>query len=100
MHWYFKQSSNEEREHAMKFLKYLNKRGGRIILQDIKSPDTPFELTAVEAMEKALELEKKVNEVRNIRSHFDHFSIILFYIVLVTPRDSSYRKQAPRRKFM
>lgn len=83
----------------MKFLKYLNKRGGRIILQDIKNPDTPFELTAVEAMEKALELEKKVNEVRNI-SHFDQFSLILFYIVLVTPRDSSYRKQAPRRKFM
>ena len=63
MHWYFKHSSDEERGHAMKLLKYLNKRGGRIVLQDIKNPDTPFEFTAVEAMEKALELERKVNEV-------------------------------------
>lgn len=72
MHWYFKHSSDEEREHAMKLLKYLNKRGGRIILQDIKNPDTPFEFTAAEAMEKALELEKKVNEVQK---HFDTWII-------------------------
>lgn len=63
MHWYFKRASDEEREHAMKLLKYLNKRGGRIILQDIKNPDAPGEMTAVEAMTKALELEKEVNEV-------------------------------------
>lgn len=56
----------------MKLLKYLNKRGGRIILQDIKNPDTPFEFTAAEAMEKALELEKKVNEVQK---HFDTWII-------------------------
>ncbi|CAG9804258.1 unnamed protein product [Chironomus riparius] len=62
MHWYFKHSSDEEREHAMKLLKYLNKRGGRIILQDIKNPETSCEYTASEAMEKALELEKNVNE--------------------------------------
>lgn len=65
MHWYFKHSSDEEREHAMKLMKYLNKRGGRIVLQDIKTPETPSheDLTAVEAMEKALQLEKDVNEV-------------------------------------
>lgn len=63
MHWYFKHSSDEEREHSMKLLKYLNKRGGRIVLQDIKNPEAPFEYTAVQAMEKALELEKLVNEV-------------------------------------
>lgn len=45
---------------------YLNKRGGRIILQDIKNPDTQFEMSAVEAMTKALELEKLVNEVMKI----------------------------------
>lgn len=62
MHWYFKHNSDEEREHSMKLLKYLNKRGGRIVLQDIKNPETPGEMTAVEAMTKALELERKVNE--------------------------------------
>lgn len=63
MHWFFKHSSDEEREHAMKLLTYLNKRGGKIILQDIKNPAPNGEMTAVEAMTKALDLEKKVNEV-------------------------------------
>lgn len=66
MHWYFKRASDEEREHAMKFLKYLNKRGGRIILEDIKNPEAQGEMTAVEAMTKALELERAVNEVRGL----------------------------------
>ncbi|CRL01998.1 CLUMA_CG015367, isoform A [Clunio marinus] len=58
---YFKKASDEEREHAMKFLEYLNKRGGRIILQDIKTPQYQKEMTALDAMAKALELEKEVN---------------------------------------
>jgi ferritin len=33
---FFKKSSDEEREHAEKLMKYQNKRGGRIVLQDIK----------------------------------------------------------------
>lgn len=67
LHKYFKRSSDEEREHAMKFMKYLNKRGGRVVLQDIKNPDLPLEMTALDAMSKALELEKSVNEVRIIQ---------------------------------
>lgn len=63
-HSYFKKASDDEREHAMKFMKYMNKRGGRVIFQDIKNPDLPMEMTALDAMSKALELEKTVNEVR------------------------------------
>lgn len=75
MHWYFKHASDEEREHAMKLLKYLNKRGGRIILEDIKNPEAQGEMTAVEAMTKALELEKEVNEVREvIKQELENFS--------------------------
>ena len=33
---FFKENSNEEREHADKLLSFQNKRGGRILLQDIK----------------------------------------------------------------
>ena len=33
---YFAKASEEEREHAEKLMKYQNKRGGRIVLQDIK----------------------------------------------------------------
>ncbi len=36
---FFKKSSDEEREHAEKLMKYQNKRGGRIVLQDIKKPE-------------------------------------------------------------
>lgn len=64
LHSYFKKASDEERGHAMKFMKYLNKRGGRIVLQDIKTPNLPDEMSAVEAMKQALELEKQVNEVK------------------------------------
>lgn len=70
LHWYFKKNSDEEREHAMKFMKYLNKRGGKIILQDIKNPEKVEISTAVEAMTQALELEKKVNEVSTKLKYF------------------------------
>ena len=63
MYWYFKKASDEEREHAMKFLKYLNKRGGRVVLTDIRKPDRHEWGTAQEAMTSALDLEKQVNEV-------------------------------------
>ncbi len=33
---FFKESSDEEREHAEKLMKFQNQRGGRIVLQDIK----------------------------------------------------------------
>jgi ferritin heavy chain len=33
---FFKKSSDEEREHAEKLMNFQNKRGGRIVLQDIK----------------------------------------------------------------
>uniref|UniRef100_A0A669DAA9 Ferritin n=1 Tax=Oreochromis niloticus TaxID=8128 RepID=A0A669DAA9_ORENI len=36
---FFKENSHEEREHADKLLSFQNKRGGRILLQDIKKPD-------------------------------------------------------------
>ena len=36
---FFKKASNEEREHAEMFMKYQNKRGGRIILKDVPRPE-------------------------------------------------------------
>ena len=34
-HKFFKKSSDEEREHAEKMMKYQNLRGGRVVLQPI-----------------------------------------------------------------
>ena len=58
---YFKEQSDEERKHAQMFMEYQNKRGGRIVLQDIKSPAVEWK-SHVHALEDALALEKKVNE--------------------------------------
>jgi ferritin heavy chain len=41
MHKYFKKASDEEREHAEKFMKYMNDRGGRIVLEPIAKPTKP-----------------------------------------------------------
>ncbi|KAL1206783.1 Ferritin-1 [Cardamine amara subsp. amara] len=63
---FFKESSDEEREHAEKFMEYQNKRGGRVKLHPIVSPVSEFEHgekgDALYAMELALSLEKLTNE--------------------------------------
>ncbi|PKU65220.1 ferritin-4, chloroplastic [Dendrobium catenatum] len=63
---FFKESSEEERDHAEKLMKYQNKRGGRVKLQSILMPLTEFHHEekgdALYAMELALSLERLVNE--------------------------------------
>jgi len=59
---FFKKSSEEEREHAEKLMKYQNQRGGRIVLQSIQKPDRDEWGTGLEAMTVALSLEKNVNQ--------------------------------------
>jgi len=61
-HEYFKKQSDEERDHAKKFMEYQNKRGGRTILQDIPKPPKDEWGSPLEAMQAALELEKTVNQ--------------------------------------
>lgn len=61
-HKYFKDSSDEEREHAEKFMKYLNSRGGTIRLEPIQPPSKFDHKTGLEAMRAALQLERDVNE--------------------------------------
>lgn len=59
---FFKESSDEEREHGEKLMKLQNTRGGRIVLQDIKKPERDEWGTGLEAMQSALALEKSVNQ--------------------------------------
>ncbi|XP_026064342.1 ferritin, middle subunit-like [Carassius auratus] len=59
---FFKKNSEEEREHAEKFMEFQNKRGGRIMLQDIKKPDRDMWGNGLIAMQCALQLEKNVNQ--------------------------------------
>ena len=60
----FRENSDEEREHAEKFIKYQNMRGGRVVFQDIAKAKTDDWNSALSAIEASLELEKKVHEVR------------------------------------
>jgi len=62
-HKFFKKNSEEEREHAEKFMKYQNARGGRIVLQNIEKPERDEWGSGLEAMQMALALEKNVNQV-------------------------------------
>ncbi|KAK6923693.1 Ferritin/DPS protein domain [Dillenia turbinata] len=63
---FFKESSEEEREHAEKLMKFQNIRGGRVRLHSILMPTSEFEHIekgdALYAMEVALSLEKLTNE--------------------------------------
>ncbi|XP_075942761.1 ferritin, spleen middle subunit-like [Anarhichas minor] len=59
---FFKENSDEEREHAQKLLAFQNNRGGRIFLQDLKKPDRDEWGSGLEAMQCALQLEKTVNQ--------------------------------------
>lgn len=61
-HKYFKKASDEEREHAMKLMKFQNQRGGTIVLQDVKKPENDAWGTLKEAVQAALALEKHVNQ--------------------------------------
>ncbi|XP_043382156.1 ferritin heavy chain A-like isoform X3 [Chelonia mydas] len=57
-----RKQSHKEREHAEKFLKYQNRQGGRIILQDIKKPERDEWGNSLEALQCALQLEKTLNQ--------------------------------------
>jgi len=61
-HDFFLENSNEEREHAQKFMKYLNNRGGTIKMAPIQPPSKIDYQTGLEAMQAALQLERDVNE--------------------------------------
>ncbi|PAA66162.1 hypothetical protein BOX15_Mlig006278g2 [Macrostomum lignano] len=59
---FFGKSSEEEREHAEKLMKYQNMRGGTIVLQDVQKPAKQTWGSMLEAIQDALELEKVVNQ--------------------------------------
>ncbi|XP_030537300.1 ferritin-1, chloroplastic-like isoform X2 [Rhodamnia argentea] len=63
---FYKESSEEEREHAEKLMEYQNKRGGKVKLHSILMLPSEFEHAekgdALYSMELALSLEKLTNE--------------------------------------
>ncbi|KAM7532727.1 hypothetical protein Aperf_G00000129903 [Anoplocephala perfoliata] len=79
---FFAKSSEEEREHAIKLMRYQCKRGGRIVYQDIAKPRKTEFISGLEAMETALKIEREVNDsllalhevaVKHNDGHFSDF---------------------------
>jgi len=62
MYKFFKDNSDEEREHAEKLMKYQNKRGGRIVLQAIAAPSHNEWGSVLDGLQFVLDLEKQVNQ--------------------------------------
>lgn len=59
---FFKKASDEEREHAQKLICYQNRRGGRVVLNNIDKPSRDEWGTGLDALCSALDLEKTVNQ--------------------------------------
>lgn len=57
---YFADEAEEERKHALKFVDYMAKRGGKVVFTDIKAPKMDWK-SAKNALEEAIKLEKDVN---------------------------------------
>ncbi|KAI9142528.1 ferritin-like superfamily [Paraphysoderma sedebokerense] len=75
---FFMKSSDEEREHAKKLMDYVNKRGGKVVLQSIAAPDVEWQ-SAKNAMEFTLALEKEVNKaLLNLHNLSDQHSDVHF----------------------
>jgi len=55
---FFREAAEEEHKHAMMFMDYQNKRGGRVKLQPIRQPCNDQWGNGLMAMTEALELEK------------------------------------------
>ncbi|XP_071954776.1 soma ferritin-like [Antedon mediterranea] len=59
---FFKNNSSEKRENAMKLMKYQNKRGGRVVLNEISKPVKDEWGTALDAMNSAVDLQRHINQ--------------------------------------
>ena len=86
---YFRKSASEELEHAHTLMHYQNERGGRIVLQDIKKPAKDEWGSSLEAMQRALALEKTVNQslldLRKLADTHGDFNVswLLHYTTLI-----------------
>ena len=58
----YREDSEEEREHAMKLIKYQNQRGGRVVFQDVCKPIDQEWKSALHAVEASLEMEQTVHK--------------------------------------
>merc|ERR1712037_1055386 len=59
---FFKKSSDEEREHGEKLIKYQNKRGGKVVFQDIAKPSA-MEWGSAEFLDEQVDAIKEISSL-------------------------------------
>ncbi|XP_069996567.1 soma ferritin isoform X2 [Penaeus vannamei] len=59
---FFKEAGDRERDHAHQLMNYQNKRGGGIVLQPIAAPPQQEWGCAVDVVQMALDLKKRINQ--------------------------------------
>ncbi|XP_031677792.1 ferritin, middle subunit-like isoform X2 [Oncorhynchus kisutch] len=91
---FFKENSDEEREHADKLLSFQNKRGGRILLQDIKKPERDEWGNGLEAMQCALQLLCNFLETHYLNEQVEAIKKLGDYITNLTKMDAVKNKMA------
>jgi ferritin len=64
VHEFFRKQSEEEREHALKFVNYLLDVGAKVVVQEVPAPPSEFP-SVTAAIEAALEHERRVTEQIN-----------------------------------
>jgi len=60
---FFMDSAKEENEHATRFMKLINRRGGSVVLKEIPKPAADSWGTGLAAIQTALDMEKSLCEV-------------------------------------
>ena len=65
---FFKKSSDEEREHAMKLIEYQNKRGGKVSFADISSPSLDY-LATEDSNDVLLSFVKSIEMEQTVYQH-------------------------------
>ncbi len=103
--WFLKQAE-EEREHAMKFINYLEEAGAEIVIPEIDKQNSEFE-SLLDVFEKGLEHEKKVSQrifklVEAAEEEKDHFTLdfLSWFVSEQFEEESSFRSIVNKLKLV
>ncbi len=85
-HW-MEVQAKEELEHAMKFYRFINERGCRVLLKEVRAPETDWN-SPLHAFEEALKHEKyitsRINELMRLSREENDYASEIFLQWFVT----------------
>lgn len=94
---YYLRQAYEELEHALKLIRYMNKRGGRAKFCEIRAPERQVFCDAREALQTAMETEKKETCVGIFTSSLDYHHRLINKLPASVSPFSHHSSAAPGR---